>query len=115
LAISTRMGGAIAAIDYMKARLVEANAERIARIEAGDTVVVGVNRWTEGEPSPLMGEDGGIMVVDPGVEADQIARLQAWRAERDGNAVAAALAELRRAAGAGENVMPASIAAAGPV
>jgi (2R)-ethylmalonyl-CoA mutase len=105
-------GGAIAAIDYMKARLVDSNAERIARIEAGETVVVGVNRWTEGEPSPLMGEDGGIMTVDPGVEADQIARLQAWRDERDAAAVDAALAELRRAAGAGENIMPASIAAA---
>jgi (2R)-ethylmalonyl-CoA mutase len=61
-------------------------------------VVVGVNKWTEGEPSPLMGEDGGIMVVDPGVEADQIARLQAWRDERDEAAVDAALAELRAAA-----------------
>jgi len=106
------MGGAIAAIDYMKARLVEANAERLARIESEETVVVGVNRWREAEPSPLVGSDGGIMTVDPAVEADQVARLSAWRADRDGAAVAAALAELRRVAETGENVMPASIAAA---
>ena len=106
------MGGAIAAIDYMKARLVESNADRVNRIERGETVVVGVNRYTATEPSPLMGEDGGIMVVDPAVEADQIGRLQAWRAGRDGAAVLAALADLRAAARAGRNVMPASIAAA---
>jgi len=106
------MGGAIEAIDYMKARLVESNAERIARVETGETVVVGVNRWTSGAPSPLTTGDGAIMVADPEAERDQIARLEAWRAGRDGAAVAAALAELRRAATSGENVMPASIAAA---
>ena len=112
LATLDGMGGAIAAIDYMKARLVEANSERLGRIEAEETVVVGVNRWVEAEPSPLMGADGGIMTVDPAVEADQVARLNAWRADRDETAVAAALAELRRVAEAGENVMPASVAAA---
>ncbi|MCR9149873.1 MAG: protein meaA [Rhodobacteraceae bacterium] len=112
LATLDGMGGAIAAIEYMKARLVEANAERLARIESEETVVVGVNRWREAEASPLVGCDGGIMTVDPAVEADQVARLSAWRAERDGAAVAAALAELRRVAETGENVMPASIAAA---
>ena len=106
------MGGAIAAIDYMKGRLVESNADRLGAIERGETVVVGVNRYTATEPSPLMGEDGGIMVVDPGVEAEQIARLAAWRAERDDGAVRAALADLREAAAAGRNIMPASIAAA---
>ncbi|QDC08807.1 protein meaA [Oceanicola sp. D3] len=106
------MGGAIAAIDYMKARLVESNAERLGRVETGETVVVGVNRWAEGEPSPLMGEDGGIMTVDPAVEADQIARLQAWRQDRDAEAVAKALEALKAAAQAGENVMEPSIAAA---
>jgi (2R)-ethylmalonyl-CoA mutase len=70
------MGGAIAAIDYMKGRLVEANADRVNAIERGETVVVGVNKYTQSEPSPLMGEDGGIMVVDPAVEEDQIARLR---------------------------------------
>ena len=112
LATLDGMGGAIAAIEYMKARLVEANAERLARIEAQETIVVGVNRWQQGEPSPLVGSDGGIMTVDPAVEEDQVARLNAWRAERDGAAVARALAELRRVAEAGENVMPASVAAA---
>jgi (2R)-ethylmalonyl-CoA mutase len=106
------MGGAIAAIDYMKARLVDSNAARINRIEAEETIVVGVNRWQQGEPSPLTAGDGGIMVVDPAMEADQIGRLTAWRAERDEDAVQLALGALRDAAKAGENVMPASIAAA---
>ncbi|MBF9028973.1 protein meaA [Rhodobacterales bacterium HKCCE3408] len=106
------MGGALKAIDYMKGRLVESNAERVAAIEAGETVVVGVNKFTGTEASPLTGADGGILVVDSGVEADQIARLEAWRSERDAGAVKAALAELRRAASAGENIMPASVEAA---
>ncbi|MCR9068589.1 MAG: protein meaA [Rhodobacteraceae bacterium] len=106
------MGGAIDAIEYMKARLVESNAARVGGIESGETVVVGVNRYTQSEPSPLVDEEGGIMVVDPAVEADQIGRLEAWRAERDAGAVAAALADLRSAAAEGRNVMPASIAAA---
>ncbi len=106
------MGGAVAAIEHMKSRLVEANAERIARIEKAETTVVGVNRFTTTEPSPLTAGEGAIMVVDEAAEADQIARLGAWRAARDGAAVARALADLRRAAAAGENIMPASIAAA---
>ena len=106
------MGGAVAAIGYMKGRLVEANAERIARIESGATVVVGVNRWTEAVPSPLTTGDGAIMVADAGAEADQIARLTAWRQGRDAAAVEAALAALRRDAQSGANIMPASIAAA---
>ncbi len=106
------MGGAIAAIDYMKGRLVEANADRVNAIEAGETVVVGVNKFTTTEPSPLTEAGDGIMVVDPSVEADQIARLEAWRTDRDTGAVTAALADLRAAAEAGENVMPPSIAAA---
>ncbi|MBC7133988.1 MAG: protein meaA [Roseovarius sp.] len=106
------MGGAVAAIDYMKSRLVESNSERLARIEAGETVVVGVNRWQEGEPSPLQTGDGGILVVDPSVEAEQIGRLEEWRRARDAGAVKAALADLRAAAQAGTNIMPASIACA---
>jgi ethylmalonyl-CoA mutase len=106
------MGGAVAAIDYMKGRLVEANAERIARIETKDTVVVGVNRWTEAAPSPLTAGDGAIMQADPEAEADQIARLTAWRGARDEVAVQKALAALRDACASGANVMPASIAAA---
>ncbi len=106
------MGGAISAIDYMKGRLVESNSERLGRIESGETVVVGVNKWQQGEPSPLMTGDGGIMVVDPAVEAEQIGRLEAWRSERDAGAVERALDELRSAAAEGRNIMPASIAAA---
>jgi ethylmalonyl-CoA mutase len=106
------MGGAVKAIEYMKSRLVEANAERIAGIETGGTVVVGVNKFTTTEPSPLTTGDGSIMVSDPEAEADQIARLTAWRASRDDAAVRAALTELRQAARDGRNVMPASIAAA---
>ena len=112
LKLLDEMGGAIAAIDYMKSRLVEANAERLGRIETNETVVVGVNRWQQGEPSPLTAGDGGIMVVDPAVEQDQIAWLDAWREARDEGAVEAALAALRVAAQRGENVMPYSIAAA---
>ncbi|KGJ10130.1 protein meaA (plasmid) [Paracoccus versutus] len=112
LATLDEMGGAIAAIEYMKSRLVESNAERLNRIEANETVVVGVNRWQQGEPSPLTAGDGGIMVVDPAVEQDQIARLRAWREARDETAVEAALAALRDAAQRGQNVMPFSIAAA---
>ncbi len=106
------MGGAVAAIDYMKSRLVESNAARIARIEARETTVVGVNRWTEAAPSPLTAGEGSIMVADPAAEANQIARLNAWRAERDDAAVQKALTDLRAAAKSGENIMPASIAAA---
>ncbi len=106
------MGGAIGAIEYMKGRLVDSNAERVGRIERNETVVVGVNKWQASEPSPLMGEDGGIMTVDPGVEADQIARLNEWKAARDDDAVKTALAVLRAAAKEGRNVMDPSIACA---
>jgi (2R)-ethylmalonyl-CoA mutase len=106
------MGGAVASIEYMKSRLVDSNADRLNRIERNETVVVGVNRWTEGEASPLQTEDGGIMVVDPAVEQEQIDRLNGWRAQRDDAAVEAALAALREAARTGANVMAPSIAAA---
>ena len=106
------MGGCVAAIDYMKGRLVESNAARIAGIETGGTAVVGVNRYTTTEESPLTANEGGIMVVEDGVEADQIARLEAWREARDAAAVEAAIAELKRAAREGDNIMPPSIVAA---
>jgi (2R)-ethylmalonyl-CoA mutase len=106
------MGGAVACIDYMKGRLVDSNSARIARIEAGETTVVGVNRYTTTEESPLTAGGGDILVVDPAVEADQIARLEAWREDRDDDAVTAALAELSVAAREGRNIMPASVAAA---
>ncbi|ANB35911.1 protein meaA [Rhodovulum sulfidophilum] len=106
------MGGAVAAIEHMKSRLVESNSDRIGGVETGATVVVGVNAWTEGEPSPLTSGEDAIMVVDASVEADQIARLAAWRETRDGAAVEAALAALREAAATGRNIMPPSIEAA---
>ncbi len=106
------MGGAVASIEYMKSRLVDSNAERLNRIERNETVVVGVNKWTDGEASPLQTEDAGIMVVDPAVEQEQIDRLNEWRTQRDDAAVTAALAALRNAAQTGANVMEPSIAAA---
>ncbi|WP_170606024.1 protein meaA [Ruegeria arenilitoris] len=106
------MGGAVASIEYMKSRLVDSNAERLNRIERNETVVVGVNKWTQGEPSPLQTEDGGIMVVDPAVEQEQVKRLKSWRADRDDLAVTKALEGLRTAAQTGTNIMEPSIAAA---
>jgi (2R)-ethylmalonyl-CoA mutase len=106
------MGGAVAAIDYMKRRLVESNTARLSGIETGDLTVVGVNKWTETEPSPLTAGEGSIMVVDPAVEAQQIERLKAWRADRDHKAVKAALDGLEAAAKEGRNIMQPSIDAA---
>ncbi len=103
------MGGAVAAIAYMKSRLVESNADRIARIESGQTTVVGVNRFTTSEPSPLTTGDGLIMQADPKAEADQCARLIQWRSDRDHAMVNDALKALRHAAQTGANIMPASI------
>ena len=106
------MGGAIQSIEYMKSRLVDSNADRLNKIERNETIVVGVNKFTNGEESPLTTGDGGIMVVDPAVDADQIERLNAWRVDRDEDAVRSALAALRAAAQSGDNVMEPSIAAA---
>ena len=106
------MGGAVGAIAYMKSRLVESNAARISGIERGDTIVVGVNKWQSGEPSPLTAGDDAIMVSDPEAEADQLQRLNAWKSDRDNVAVKDALAALRAAAQDGSNIMPSSIACA---
>ena len=106
------MGGAVACIEYMKGRLVEANADRIAKIESCETTVVGVNRWVETTPSPLTAGDGSVMASDPKAEADQIARLTAWRTARDNAAVQTALKALRQACATNTNIMPASIACA---
>jgi len=108
------MGGAVAAIEsaYIKGRLVESNARRVAAIESGEQVVVGVNRWSETEPSPLTTGEASILTVDPRAEAEQIARLRAFRDRRDAGAAAAALAGLRLAAAEGRNVMEPSIACA---
>ena len=112
LATLDGMGGAISAIEYMKARLVDSNAERINKIENNQTVVVGVNKFTSGEASPLTAGDDEILVVDPAVEKQQVDRLNDWRASRDTALVQSALKNLRAAAQAGENIMPASITAA---
>jgi ethylmalonyl-CoA mutase len=107
------LGGATKAIDYMKQRLVESNARRLSAIERGEQIVVGVNKFTESAPSPLTGaEEAGILTVDAASEQEQIARLQAWRAQRDPQAVATALAALRQAAAENRNIMEPSIAAA---
>jgi (2R)-ethylmalonyl-CoA mutase len=112
MAVVQEHGGAVKAVDYMKSSLVDSHRERIRRIESGEQVVVGLNRYTESNPSPLIDEEGGIMTVDPEVEAQQREAVVAWRAGRDAEAAEAAIAELRRVAASDENVMPATIAAA---
>ena len=105
-------GGALNAIEYMKSRLVESNTDRLQNIESNHTTVVGVNKFTNTEKSPLVSGDGGIMVVDPSVEKDQIDRLNLWRRKRDEKLVNKALFNLRKAALDGQNIMPTSIEAA---
>jgi (2R)-ethylmalonyl-CoA mutase len=109
-----KMGGTVAAVEsgYLKQRLVESNSRRVEAIERGEQIVVGVNRYLESEASPLKDAAEAVVTVSPQAEADQLARLAAWRADRDERAVAAALDELRRAAKKGANIMPASIACA---
>jgi (2R)-ethylmalonyl-CoA mutase len=107
------MGGAVAAIDYMKEALIASNAARVAAIEKGEQILVGVNAYTETEPSPLQATGiAGIQTVPESVEIEQIAALQAWRRDRDEKAVQRALIELKAAAAEGRNIMPPSIAAA---
>ncbi|HEY1475433.1 MAG TPA: protein meaA [Pseudolabrys sp.] len=108
------MGGAVAAVEqgYMKQQLVESNTARLEAIERGEQIVVGVNKYLETEPSPLTGGIDSIMTVSEDAERDQLERLAAWRAARDKSAVASALADLKRAATSGGNIMPASIACA---
>ena len=108
------LGGAVQAVDYMKSALVDSHRERWRRIESGELTVVGMNCFQSTEPSPLTADaDGGILVVDPAVEAQQQAALERWRAQRDQAAVDSALAELGRVArDDAENIMPATIAAA---
>ena len=105
-------GGALNAIEYMKSRLVESNTDRLQNIESNHTTVVGVNKFTNTEKSPLVSGDSGIMVVDPSVEKDQIDRLNRWRRKRDEKLVSKALFNLRKAALDGQNIMPTSIEAA---
>ena len=108
------MGGAAAqeALEYMKERLVASNAARMEAIETSDEIRVGVNSYTETEPSPLTAGNGNFVVVDEAAEREQIERLKAWRSERDQKKADAALAELERATKENTNIMPASIACA---
>ncbi len=108
------IGGAVAGVEsgYLKRALVESNARRLARIETGDNVVIGVNRYTEGEPSPLVSGDRSILTVPESVETEAKLRIREWRAARDDDAVRDALDALERAARTGENIMEPSIACA---
>ena len=105
------MGGAFTAIEELKGRLVSSNTERVRRIETGEQVVVGVNRFTEAAESPLAGDES-ILRVDPALEAQTVAEVEKWRDERDSAAVESALTELRRVANTDENIMDATIALA---
>ncbi|MCJ2035101.1 protein meaA [Methylobacterium sp. J-068] len=108
------IGGAVAAVETgaLKRALVESNAKRISAIEAGDQVVVGVNKFQAGEPSPLTAGDGAIFTVSETVEMEAEQRIREWRAKRDDRAVEKALEDLEAAARSGANIMPVSIAAA---
>ena len=107
------MGGAVEAVEYMKTQLVGSHAERRRRIEAGEDVVVGVNRFTTTEPNPLLADaDGAILTVDPEVEGHAIEAIAQWRAQRDAGAVDEALLALRDAAKTEVNLMPATLACA---
>jgi len=112
LALIDEMGGAQNAIDYMKTQLVASNAKRVRSVETGDMTVVGVNRWTDTEASPLSAGESSIETVDPRLEAGVVERIKAWRAARDAGAVEAALADLKAAAQDGRNIMEPSIVAA---
>jgi ethylmalonyl-CoA mutase len=116
MAVVAEHGGAVEAVAYMKGALVDSHRERLRRIEAGEQIVVGQNRYAESEESPLTADaEGGILVVDPAVEAEQVKEVRAWRSARDQAAVDAALGELAEAAAdtsAAQNLMLATIAAA---
>jgi ethylmalonyl-CoA mutase len=109
-----QMGGTVAAVEsgYLKQQLVESNSRRVEAIERGQQTVVGVNRFVETEASPLADAADAVVTVSEEAETDQIERLNAWRAARDNEAVAAALAGLRKAAKNGDNIMPPSIVCA---
>jgi len=114
MAVVAEHGGAVEAVPYMKTRLVESHRARVQRIESGELKVVGQNSYTEHEPSPLAeGEDGGILTVDPRVEAEQKEAVREWRSGRDQSSVDAALASLSSAAAdPSVNIMAPTLAAA---
>ena len=109
------MGGAVAAVEsgYMKSAMVASHAERRRRIEAGEDVVVGVNRFTTTEPNPLLADiDGAIMTVDPATEAHAVEAIRVWRAGRDAALVDETLRVLHEACKTDQNLMPATVACA---
>jgi len=109
------MGGAVAAVEsgYMKGQLVASLSEKRRKMESGEIVVVGVNKFEATEPSPLLAEGAAaIETVDPQVEAEAIAKIREWRANRDAAKVEEALTALRDAAKTDANLMEASIACA---
>jgi (2R)-ethylmalonyl-CoA mutase len=109
------MGGSVEALGYMKERLVAAHAERLRAVETGERAVVGVNRYVETEPSPLvegLGEGSAFERIDPEAEREQVESLERWRSGRDGVAVGQALEALKRAAASDDNLVPVSIEAA---
>ncbi len=116
MSVVAEHGGAVEAVPYMKAALVDSHRERIRRIEAGEQIVVGQNRFSESEESPLTADaEGGILVVDPAVEAEQVEQVRRWRSARDQAAVDRALTELAEAArgeAGSHNLMTPTIAAA---
>jgi ethylmalonyl-CoA mutase len=105
------MGGAIAAVEnaYMKQRLVESHTRRVQAIESGEITVVGVNAWTESEPSKLASGERAILRIDEAAEREQIERLRAFRARRSDAEAKAALRGLSEGLRAGANVMPLSV------
>jgi (2R)-ethylmalonyl-CoA mutase len=105
-------GGAFAMIDQVKGRLVQSNAERVRRIESGDTPVVGVNIFTETAPSPLVASldgEAAILTLDERAEAEQLQSLARWREQRDSEAVARALDRVRGVAVTNDNLFPATL------
>jgi ethylmalonyl-CoA mutase len=109
------LGGSVAALGYMKERLVARHAQRLRAIEGNDLPIVGVNRYTDTEPSPLvegLGEGFAVHKIDPAAEAEQVEALERWRTGRDGSAVRGAIDALLRVADGEENLVPVSIEAA---
>ncbi|HVF54410.1 MAG TPA: protein meaA [Actinomycetota bacterium] len=106
------MGGSVPALGYMKERLVADHAQRRRDIEDGESIIVGLNDFTQTEPSPLGDGLAAFEQIDPAAEGAQIERLERWRTERDSGAVTSALDVLRRAAESGDNLVEPSIAAA---
>ncbi|MCC8250960.1 protein meaA [Saccharothrix luteola] len=109
------MGGAVAAVEsgYMKSALVSSLADRRRRVESGEDVVVGVNKFATTEPSPLQAEGANaIEQIDPIVEEHAVEAIRAWRSSRDDALVKSTLDDLRAAAKTDRNLVEVTIACA---